>query len=413
MSFDLIPVLLEPPHGIPHGVRVLAHDQGQGVRGGATLRGVPLQLARRRVHRAEDVRVEVDGLDQLNLPLLLKSCVFVLHGSGGITMFQPHIRLMVIHSVPCLVAQRPHDDARMVLVAFAHPGDPRHVCGAPRPVVPQRRRAIPHTVTLDIGLVNHVQAMLITQIVPQRIVGIVGATNSIEVKLFHESDVLQHRLSIDDVSVVAVMLVTIDTLEGDLLAIDEEPSLSNLHRSETHAKLQALHLGRILVAEGTDERVESRHLGTPRLHMVHSNRTSCNRNFVAAGDEWQAQGAQAVAQLTTDSVPEVQGALQRCTDAQNTSSGDLSVNLQSPVGRGPDCDVTQVLLGSGVCVDSPLDASKPPHVLIFEICTRAPAQNLKCEDVPTTDEVLVQLELHWQLAVGTESQLLAVEPYSA
>lgn len=83
--------------------------------------------------------------------------------------------------------------------------------------------------TLDVGLVNHVQAMLITQIVPQRIVGIVGATNSVEVKLFHESDVLQHRLSIDNVSVVAVMLVTIDTPESDLLAIDEEPSLSNLH----------------------------------------------------------------------------------------------------------------------------------------------------------------------------------------
>ena len=52
--------------------------------------------------------------------------------------------------------------------------------------------AIAHTVTLEIRLGSQVNTILVAEVIPARIIGIVTGTYSIDVELLHDLDVLNH-----------------------------------------------------------------------------------------------------------------------------------------------------------------------------------------------------------------------------
>ena len=95
--------------------------------------------------------------------------------------------------------------------------------------------AITHTVRLDVGLVDDVQSILITQVIPLGRVGIVARTNGVDVKLLHQFDILNHSLARHHKALQRIHLVTIHTLDQHGLTIHQQQSILNLRCAETHS----------------------------------------------------------------------------------------------------------------------------------------------------------------------------------
>eukprot|EP00965_Chrysotila_dentata_P263486 6214837-Pleurochrysis_carterae.AAC.19 len=135
----------------------LAHDERLGV--GVVLVGgrVFFELVGRGVHWAVDVGVSIDRLEVLGRPAGFKPRVLVLHGTRHVGRFEPGVGAVEGDAVARLVAERPNNDARVVLVALVHAHHALHVrvdeVGPPGERSP---RLEPHAVRLDVGLVNHI-----------------------------------------------------------------------------------------------------------------------------------------------------------------------------------------------------------------------------------------------------------------
>ena len=80
-----------------------------------------------------------------------------------------------------LIAQRPHDDAGVVLVALHHARGPLDVCRLPGGIRAQSIQVACgfHAVALKIRLVDDVQPVAVAEIVEARIVGIVGGADRV------------------------------------------------------------------------------------------------------------------------------------------------------------------------------------------------------------------------------------------
>ena len=61
-----------------------------------------------------------------------------------------------------------------------------------------------------------------------------GQTHSIDIRCLHKLQVLKHALLGHHTSRIGVVLVTIDATNLDRLAIDQQLSVTNGYRAETH-----------------------------------------------------------------------------------------------------------------------------------------------------------------------------------
>ena len=89
-------------------------------------------------------------------------------------------------------------------------------------VLGKRSLSITHAVAFDIGFGAKVDAVLVAQLIPIGIVGIMAGTYGVDVHLLHLLDVLQHALTTDDVASVGIHLMTIHTLDEDGFAVDHK-----------------------------------------------------------------------------------------------------------------------------------------------------------------------------------------------
>ena len=127
-----------------------------------------------------------------------------------------------IDSRSALVAERPGYDAWVVLVPFEHPFSPVQEGSLPfRPVCQASVRFITHPVALNVGFVDHIEAVLVAEFVPPWIIGVVGRPYCVDVVLLHQPDVFQHRFFRYALAVVWVMFMSVDSLDVHCLAVDE------------------------------------------------------------------------------------------------------------------------------------------------------------------------------------------------
>ena len=75
----------------------------------------------------------------------------------------------------------------------------------------QRTLAITHAVTLYVGLGHHIDACLVAQVVPARIVRIVAGAHGIDVQLLHNAQVLLHALYAHNIASIGVQFVAVGT----------------------------------------------------------------------------------------------------------------------------------------------------------------------------------------------------------
>ena len=144
-------------------------------------------------------------------------------------------------AVARLVAHRPDNHRRVVLVAFEHSCCPLNVGIRPFRLISKGRFGVAAVaVRLDVGLVHEVEAELIGELVPAWVVGVVRGAHRVDVVLLHQLNILNHRCLIDHMTRDGIGLVTIDASDGDGYAVDQQLAIRNLHRSK--ADLEAHHL---------------------------------------------------------------------------------------------------------------------------------------------------------------------------
>ena len=223
---DDIPVVLQIAHRVTHGVSVLDEDewpQEIGVGGNSAVVEIK-GLREPGIHRAVDVAVGV------------KLGRLILYGAVVNTL-QEIVGRLEDDAMTRLVAKRPDDDGRMVLVTVVHPlsslqmsGDPLRSVSNLGIFVKRKRMA------LNVRLAYDVEAVDITELVPARVVGIMRSPDGIQVVALHQLNISDHVLHVDDVSMIGMRLVSVGTMDIDRLPVYQELSfhwtrLRNLHMS--------------------------------------------------------------------------------------------------------------------------------------------------------------------------------------
>ncbi len=66
---------------------------------------------------------------------------------------------------------------------------------------------------LDVALVHHIEAVLVAECVPARVIRIVAGTHRVHIQFLHYADVVDHVLLGDDIALVGVHLVAIHALD--------------------------------------------------------------------------------------------------------------------------------------------------------------------------------------------------------
>ena len=346
-----------------HRMRELAEDQRARVVGRG--RGPGLDRVDVGVHRADDVAGRTArGPVELDRTL-------VVQRPGRIARAHPARRGVVIRAVAALVAERPENHARMVLVALDHV---LHAVD-PRPQVARvAAELVVVRVRLDVRLVDGVEAVAVAQVEPVRVVRVVRAAHRVHVELLHQPRVRLHQLARHRTAAQVVVVVPVDAADPDGLSVDEQAPVADLDRAEADPAR-----GRLAVLRLDDERVERGLLRRPEPRVPQAG----------LGGEARLQhlAAAGVEQPGPDRAARVDG--------------------EAPVGAGAR---EEVLDPAGVDVDAARDPGVPPLVLVLDEARVGPAHDRNGELVrrPMPHE-LRDVELGRRASVLADADGLAVQ----
>ena len=114
----------------------------------------------------------------------------------------------------------------MVLVAFKHAAGAVHDAVLPLgqaaghvPARLHRAELLPAAVAFEVRLVDHVDTVLVTQVIPQALVGVVAGAHGVDVVLFEHGHGGVHVVRINGAALFGVPLVAVDAVEHDALAV--------------------------------------------------------------------------------------------------------------------------------------------------------------------------------------------------
>ena len=211
MGVDFFPVFTEVADGVAQGMGVFAGKHWAGVARipsyvKQSLPAGVFRPFRQSVPVFRRIQVGIQGArietrDDVHVRRVGPECValrpFVVDEPRGVEFPEPGSGRGEISPPARLVPEAPENHAGMVAVAPGH----AHcaVQKGPRPLWVACQFPA-QSVLLNVGLVEHVQAVTVTQFVPFGAVGIVAGANGIEVGLLHEYDVPKHHLFRDHLS---------------------------------------------------------------------------------------------------------------------------------------------------------------------------------------------------------------------
>ena len=248
---------------------VLAHDQrplGQRDR-----RRPLLQVARPRGTWAATTSVSRRGVRHdsggVSPPESspVEVAVLVVHRARGVVRPQPRGGGVEDRRPAALVAQRPHDDARVVLVAQRHAGDPLEDGRAPLGSTWCRRAQV--GVRLEVRLVDDVHAELVAHVVEVGVVRVVRGAHRVEVVRLHQLDVAARSTArLTALPRPRVVVVAVDALDQHGPAVDQQLVAAHLDPAEADAQRHRVEQRAVGVDQLDPEVVQARVLRRPRLH---------------------------------------------------------------------------------------------------------------------------------------------------
>ena len=110
---------------------------------------------------------------------------------------------------------------------------------------------------LDVRLVDNVQAQLVRHLVEIGVIGIVRGANGIEIKLFHQSQVLEDFIEAIGLSTCGTVVVSIHSLNQYGLAVDQKLSVGDFDVAESDGAIVHIYCGSSSRASPDQNRTES------------------------------------------------------------------------------------------------------------------------------------------------------------
>ena len=381
-----------------HGVHVLAEHEGHGaaarVKGGRLRadgsgrqiderrvgeRGLlappdRLNLGVRRVHAAPHVDVAA---------LLI---ALVVQGPRGVTPANLRGHRGQVAPRARLVAERPHDDRRVVLVALDHArgtvaqrGLPRRIVGRVAPPA-----HIAETVCLEIALVDHPEAELVGEVEHVGVRRVVRGTDRVHVGALHQQQVELERLARHRPPEVGVVLVAVHAKQLHGRPVDGEDAIDDCDRAKTNA-----HFDRLAALIGGTRR----HPQRVQLGALCRPRPGIRNRHLDAGRHLQAEFDEFDRHVSTGCRTHV----------------DPQARAARPPRGGHRTHVVDGKLGPLAHGDGADDAGVPPLILIFEV--RGGAEGVHAHDEHVVGrEQAAHVEHGRQAAAARRAHECAVEP---
>ena len=395
VAIEGIHVFLQITHGVAHSVLVFAQHN--------RLVGIPIILncIRTEVHPAVHIGV---------VPV-----AFVMHKASGVNLVGAFTFRGKHVTVTRFVTEGPENNGRMVLVALHHGIHAVHSGGAP--VVAIFRKVVVGAMAFDVRFVNHVDTILVAQIIHHRVVRVMGHAERIDIETLHENHVFFHAVVSDCTAIIRIEFVAVNTVELHRHAVHEQTrsAVFFLDFNLSKANLVTFNLDNLAgpVLEREHCGIEVRSFGRPALrrrkreiemHALFTSSTNA-RNLLGRGlDDFgtgsivQGKLDSVFARLLTCRIIDPNGRLQ---EAIFIIIRESSINLE----------VLNVDLRHCVNINVTHNARKTDKVLVFEPGAVAPAEHLYGNVILALAEVLVDIKFMARESIFTVADIIAVHPY--
>ena len=397
-------VFADRAHRVVHRVGVFAHVERLGQL--LVLRDL-LDLRPVGVH----VAVDVGGIAGAVAEAL------VVRRARGVQRLHGLERGEEVRTGPGLVAERPHHHRRVVLEVL----DVGHVAvdvrGLGLLAVRETLRAVAVAVRFQVRLGGQVDAVLVAQLVPARVVGIVAGADVVAVALLEHLEVAAHLRLADGVAGVGPHLVAVRALELHGHAVVHVDAALDLHLAEAGAagkdfrdlRLVTLRVGAYQRQNGRIQvgclRRPLRRVFDIQLHRHGTFFTRLARGVCAGG------GARHFAAFAIEErYGQAHGLGQLLPVVLHLGRHGQRRVLILRVEIRQRKEVANMDLRRAPEVAVAEDAGEPPHVLVLEPRAGAEAIDFHRDHVLARLDQLRHVELRGVAAVDAVADLLAVDP---
>ena len=274
---------------------------------------------------------------------------------------------------------------------------PRHVPGGVR-----LSQLLPGTVALQIRLVDHVDTVLVAEVVPGGLIGVVTGSDSVDVVSLEGADSGGHVCQADGPARLRVPLVAVDSVENNALPVQEHQAALQLEAPEAGVVGDDLGDGAVLSNQGQGHPVQSRVLVVP----------------------WpDAREPEGLAVKVLPLPPEVQRAVKKRLPVRGLDPAAdlrrLAFQQEAEVkGTGEtillqprlEPEVLQVELRLGLQVHGPKQAAEPEEILVLDPGGTGALVDLRAQAIPLLPKERGQFKLRRRKAVLGVAHKLPVEP---
>ena len=252
--------------------------------------------------------------------------------------------------------------------------------------------------TLLVSLGHHIKTILVAQLIPLRVVGIVTGAHGIDVELLHNLDVLYHPFTAHDVATVWIHLVSVGSFDINRLPIDQQLTVLNLHFPEPHLLRNHLNDLSALLHCG-DKGEEIGCLGGPWFHVLDVE----SHVAVALPLEFHA----VLAHGDAVSVQQVEVYRGTSLHVQVYRQHTVLVVVHQ-VSR--QLDVAHLhLFVAGIKITVARHAAQSPEVLVFAVRAVAPTEGLEGNQVVAFLHIGRDVELGGHLRILSIAHIHAVD----
>ena len=251
--------------------------------------------------------------------------------------------------------------------------------------------------TLLVRLGAEVDAILVTEVIPQRIIRIVTGAHGIDIETLHQLNILKHTLTGYDIAAIGIHLMTVGTFYIYSLAVDQQLRVLDLHLTEAH--LLTCDLTTIRYHQG----IEVRGLCRPFLGTLHMERHAalsglCSLPYAdCLRSDFPARGIEESEMCV------------RLTDSPYPDGKGTVLIVIHQVGRDTDI-LDMLLLVLGIEITGASHATQAPEVLVLMIGAVTPAERLEGNEVFTSMDIRGDVKLCSDLRVLSIAHILTVHP---
>ena len=198
---------------------ILALDKRSCLRG---ILAIAHDIAVLHVHRAVDIGFAI-----------LEERTLVLDRTGRIHRLYQIIGIIEVGTGATFVAQRPENNGRMVAVALDIAAVALKMGVMENGILGKGTGPVSHAVGLHVRLGDHIYSILVAEVIPVAVIGIVRGAYRIDIEFLHDADILLHSLARHDIASVRVKFVAVRSLEQHRLSVHQYLRILNLNLAET------------------------------------------------------------------------------------------------------------------------------------------------------------------------------------